>query len=172
MGRLDILVSNPAYSIRGDFVNYEPNEWQKTLDGTLSSGFHMSQLVANHMIGRGGGGKIVFISSVHAVMPYQRSVAYNACKAGLNHMARTIAAELAPHKINVNAIEPGWIDTPGEHETFDDAKFAEGIPLIPWQRIGLPSDIGKAAAFLASDDADYITGTMLRVDGGWVLKDV
>ena len=171
-GRLDILVSNPAYSIRGDFVDYDADEWQKTLDGTLSSGFHMSQLAARHMIQRGGGGKIVFISSVHAAMPYQRSVAYNACKAGVNHMARTIAAELAPHKINVNVIEPGWIDTPGEHENFDDANFAEGIRRIPWKRIGLPADIGKAAAFLASDDADYITGTILRVDGGWVLKDV
>jgi glucose 1-dehydrogenase len=171
-GSLDIFVSNPAYSVRCEFVDYDPDEWQKTLDGTLTSGFNVSQLVARHLIDRGKGGKIVFISSVHAAMPYQRSVAYNACKAGVNHMARTIAAELAPHKINVNAIEPGWIDTPGEHESFDDSAFEQGIPLIPWKRIGLPSDIGKAAAFLASDDADYITGTILRVDGGWVLKDV
>jgi len=87
-------------------------------------------------------------------------------------MARTIAAEVAPHQINVNAIEPGWIDTPGERETFDESRFANQVPHIPLRRIGLPSDIGKAAAFLASDDADYITGTTLRVDGGWVLKDV
>lgn len=169
---VDILVSNPAYSVRGDFVDYDADDWQRTLDGTLTSGFNMSQLVSRHMIERGEGGKIVFISSVHAYMPYQRSVAYNACKAGLNHMMRTIAAELAPHRINVNSIEPGWIDTPGERRTFDDSAFEKGIPLIPWKRIGLPSDIGKAAAFLCSDDADYVTGTILRVDGGWVLKDV
>ena len=172
VGGLNILISNPAYSLRGDFVDYDPLEWQKTLDATLTSGFHMSQLIARHMIDQGAGGKIIFISRVHASMPYQRSVAYNAAKAGLNQMARTIAAEVARHRINVNAIEPGWIDTPGEHETFDGSRFATQIPKIPWQRIGLPSDIGKAAAFLASDDADYITGTILRVDGGWVLKDV
>ena len=172
LGSVDILISNPAYSVRADFVDYDPAEWQNTLDATLSSGFHMSQLVARHMIDRGSGGKIVFISSVHAEMSYQRNVAYNAAKAGLNHMARTIAAELAPHRINVNAIEPGWIDTPGERETFDDSHIQERAPTIPWKRLGLPADIGKAAAFLASDDADYITGSILKVDGGWVLKDV
>ena len=169
---LDILISNPAYSIRCDFVNYAPDEWQAALDATLSSGFHMSQLVTRHMIDRGAGGRIIFISSVHAAMPYQLSVAYNAAKAGLNNMARTIAAEIAPHQITVNAIEPGWIDTPGERESFEAAKFAKQAPKIPLRRIGLPSDIGKAASFLASADADYITGIILRVDGGWVLKDV
>ena len=170
--QLDILISNPAYSIRCDFVDYTPSEWQKALDATLSSGFHMSQLVIRHMIDRGAPGKIVFVSSVHALMPYQRSVAYNAAKAGLNHMARTIAAEVAPKRINVNAIEPGWIDTPGERERFDESRFQQAIPKIPWRRLGVPGDIGKAAAFLCSDDADYITGSVLRVDGGWVLKDV
>jgi glucose 1-dehydrogenase len=107
------------------------------------------------MVARGGGGKIVFISSVHARIPYARSVAYNAGKAGLNHMAFTIAAELVRHRINVNVIEPGWIDTPGEHETFGDEAIREAAPTLPWGRLGTPEDIGKAAAFLASDDADY-----------------
>ena len=131
----------------------------------------MSQHVARHMVERGGGGKIVFISSVHARKPYARSVAYNAAKAGLNHMAFTIAAELAPHRINVNVIEPGWIDTPGEHETFGDEAIAEAGPKLPWGRLGRPEDIGKAAVFLASDDADYITGTALLVDGGFLLRE-
>jgi NAD(P)-dependent dehydrogenase (short-subunit alcohol dehydrogenase family) len=113
------------------------------------------------MVARGGGGKIVFISSVHARIPYVRSVAYNAAKAGLNHMAFTIAAELCPHRINVNIIEPGWIDTPGEHETFGDEVMAQAGATPPWGRLGTPEDIGKAAAFLASEDADYITGTAL-----------
>src|SRR4051794_4275699 len=171
LGRLDILVSNPAYSRRGDFLDYAPETFRKVIDGTLVGGFLMSRLVARHMVGRGGGGKIVFISSVHAERPYARSVAYNAAKAGLNHMARTIAAELLKHRINVNLIEPGWIDTPGEHETFgDDAMKAAG-PTMPWGRLGTPEDIGKAAAFLASDAADYITGAALAVDGGFLLRD-
>ncbi len=127
-GRIDILISNPAFSIRGDFLDYEPETFEKVLRGTLTAGFFMSRLVARHMVERGGGGKIVFISSVHAETPYARSVAYNAGKAGLNHMAKTIAAELATHRINVNVIEPGWIDTPGEREFFSDEAIREAGP--------------------------------------------
>ena len=107
-------------------------------------------------------------------MPASRlreSVAYDAAKAGLSHMAGTIAAELARYRINVNVIEPGWIDTPGEHEAFGDEVLREAGPKLPWGRLGVPEDIGKAAAFLASDDADYITGTALLVDGGILLRE-
>jgi len=170
LGKIDILVSNPAFSRRGDFLDYDPRLFEQTLRGTLTAGFHMSQLVARHMVERGGGGKIVFISSVHARIPFGRSVAYNAGKSGLNNMAFTIAGELIRHRINVNVIEPGWIDTPGEHETFGTAAIARAAPALPWGRLGKPEDIGKAAAFLASDDADYITGTSLLVDGGFNMR--
>jgi glucose 1-dehydrogenase len=169
-GRLDILVSNPAYSRRGDFLDYDAETFARVLQGTLFGGFYMSQLVARHMVERGGGGKIIFISSIHARVPYARSVAYNAGKSGLTHMAFTIAAELLPHCINVNVIEPGWIDTPGEHATFGSEAIARAAPTLPWRRLGTPADIGKAAVFLASEDADYITGTSLLVDGGLWLR--
>jgi glucose 1-dehydrogenase len=169
-GRIDILVSNPAFSRRGGFLDYDPALFASTLQGTLAGGFYMSQLVARHMVQRGGGGKIVFISSVHARIPYIRNVAYNAAKSGLSHMAMTIAAELAPHRINVNVIEPGWIDTPGEQETFGSDAMARAAPSLPWGRLGRPEDIGKAAVFLCSDDADYITGAALLVDGGFCLR--
>ena len=170
LGRIDILVSNPAFSRRADFVDADPDDFERVITGTLLGGFHLSQLVARQMIAQGTGGKIVFISSVHAEIPYVRSAAYNAGKAGLNHMAKTIAAELLPHRINVNVIEPGWIDTPGEHATFGDAFIAEQAAKLPWKRLGQPADIGKAATFLCSDDADYITGTTLVVDGGFLLR--
>jgi glucose 1-dehydrogenase len=169
-GQLDILVSNPAFSRRGDFLDYDPALFERVVKGTLFGGFHMSQLVARHMVERGGCGKIVFISSVHSRIPYARSVAYNAGKAAINHMARTIAAELLPHRINVNVIDPGWIDTPGEHATFGSEAIAQAAPTLPWGRLGTPTDIGRAAAFLASDDADYITGASLLVDGGFTLR--
>ncbi len=171
LGRIDILVSNPAYSRREDFLKYDPEVFQKVLQGTLTGGFSMSQAVARHMVERGEGGKILFISSIHAQRPFARSVAYNAAKAGVNHMAKTIAAELLKYRINVNAIEPGWIDTPGEHLTFGDDFIAEVGPRLPWGRMGTPADIGRAAAFLVSSDADYITGTTLVVDGGLMLRD-
>jgi glucose 1-dehydrogenase len=118
-----------------------------------------------------GGGKIVFISSVHAERPFARSIAYNAAKAGLNHLARTVATELLKHRINVNVIEPGWIDTPGEHEVFGNEFLTRVGPTLPWGRLGTPDDIGLAVAFLASDDADYVTGSTLLVDGGLLLRD-
>ncbi len=170
-GDLDILVSNPAFSRRETFLDYPPELFEQTLQGTLLGGFHISQLVARRMVHRGEGGKIVFISSVQAEMPIARCVAYGAAKAGLNHMMRTIAVELSAHRINVNAIEPGWIDTPGEHETFGDDRIQEEGALLPWGRLGTPDDIGQAAAFLCSAEADYITGSVLAVDGGFRAKD-
>jgi glucose 1-dehydrogenase len=170
LGRIDILVSNPAFQRRADFLDYDPETFARVVEGTLVGGFHMSQLVGRHMVKRGGGGKIIFISSIHARIPYARSVAYNAGKSGLTHMAFTIAAELYRYHINVNVIEPGWIDTPGEHETFGDQVMSQAGATLPWGRLGTPEDIGKSAVFLASDDADYITGTALLVDGGVWLQ--
>jgi glucose 1-dehydrogenase len=170
LGRIDIFVSNPAFQRRADFLEFSPDLFARVIEGTLTGGFHMSQLVARHMVERGGGGKIVFISSGHAHTPYVRSVAYNAGKGGLNQMAFTIAAELYPHRINVNVIEPGWIDTPGEHEAFGAEMLAQVGASLPWGRLGTPEDIGKAAVFLVSDDADYITGAALAVDGGIWLQ--
>jgi glucose 1-dehydrogenase len=165
-GRIDILVSNPARNIRAPALDLEPQAFEQVIHATLSGGFHMGQLVARHMVARGGGGKLVFISSVHTWISFARSIAYNAAKAGLNHMAFTLANELTPLRINVNVIEPGWIDTPGEHESFGSATLATLGATLPWGRLGKPEDIGKAAVFLASDDADYITGSTLLVDGG------
>ena len=170
-GQIDILISNPAFSRRQSFLEYDPQLFQQTLIGTLASGFHMSQLVARHMVERGAGGKIVFISSVQAELPIARCVPYGAAKAGLNHMAAGIAVELAEHRINVNVIEPGWIDTPGERAVFSEEEIAQRGASLPWGRLGTPDDIGRAAAFLASDEAEYITGSVLPVDGCFRYKD-
>jgi glucose 1-dehydrogenase len=123
------------------------------------------------MVSRGKGGKILFISSVLGEMPIALCSAYSAAKAGLNRLTEAIAVELSPHRINVNAIEPGWIDTPGEHETFSDEAIAEEGKRLPWGRMGSPEDIGKAATFLVSEAADYITGAVLPVDGLFRFKD-
>lgn len=169
--RLDILISSPAFSRRGRFLEYPPELWQRTLDGTLSSAFHMSQLVARQLVERKHQGALLFISSVQAEMPIGLSAAYGAAKAGLNHLTRSIAVELAPYRIRANAIEPGWIDTPGERRTFGDENVEAAGEQLPWGRLGQPADIGRAAAFLVSDAADYITGTVLPVDGCFRFKD-
>jgi len=169
--RIDILVHNPARSIRSPFLDYDPDRFGQVIEGTLIGAFHMSQLVARAMVEAEQGGKIIFISSVHAVRPYAESAAYNAAKAGLNNLAGTAAAELTPYRINVNVIEPGWIDTPGERAMYGDRMVETEGAKLPWGRMGKPQDIGRTAAFLASDDASYITGSVLRVDGGFVLKE-
>ncbi|MCP4787913.1 MAG: SDR family oxidoreductase [Fuerstiella sp.] len=163
--RIDILISNPAFSRRCAFLDYPPDLFEETIARTLVSGFHLSQLVARHMVADKVAGRIVFISSVQAEMPMALNVAYGAAKAGLNHMGRSIAVEMASHRINVNVIEPGWIDTPGERATFGSDCVAESGPKLPLGRMGTPEDIGRAAAFLSSEDADYITGSILAVDG-------
>ena len=169
LGRLDIVVCNAYYSKREPFLELGLEGMEKTFDVTLWGTFHAAQAGARQMVEQGEGGAILFITSVLAAMPFPTSLPYNTAKAGLNHMARTIANELLIHRIRANAIEPGWIDTPGERQFTSDEDMAEAAPKMPWGRLGLPEDIGRAATFLCSDAADYITGTVLRVDGGLTL---
>jgi glucose 1-dehydrogenase len=168
-GKIDILVNNAAMSIRKPFLEIPVEDAARTIDVCMWGVFHCSQVVAQEMVKRGNGGKILIISSVHAFIPFGESVAYNTAKAGINNMGYTIATELAEHRINVNVIEPGWTDTPGERKFATEAELQEGGKKLPWGRLGTIEDIGKAAAFLCSDAADYITGACLRVDGGFWL---
>ena len=96
---------------------------------------------------------------------------YNFTKAGLNHFSSTLGIELAPYGIRVNALEPGWVETPGSTGDMDEEQLREARDLIPWGRVGQAEDIGKAVAFLVSDDADYVTSAMLRVDGGLIAAE-
>ena len=169
-GTVDVLVSVPAYNRRADFLDYHPDDFEGILNSALLGSFHISQLVARQLVAESKPGKIVFISSVLARIPNARCVAYSAAKAGLNSMMQTMAIELCEHQINVNAIEPGWIDTPGERQHYDDETMAAEGRKLPWGRLGLPEEIGHAAAFLSSSEADYITGAILPVDGAYRLK--
>ncbi len=169
LGRVDILVNNAAKGTRKQFVDLDVEDAERTFGVIFWGVFHCSQFAARQMIQQGQGGAIVNISSVHAERPYGGAADYNAAKAAINHLARTMAVELAPHKIRVNFIEPGWIDTPGEHIAFgDDMIEREGKKLM-WGRLGQPSEIAKGALYLACDDSSYVTGTCLRIDGGYVL---
>jgi glucose 1-dehydrogenase len=172
-GKLDVAVANAAMSIREPVVEADWEHVQQTLNVTQFGVFHTCQLAAQQMVrqpltGRSRG-KIVVISSIHEEIAFPTSGAYNMAKAAINHLARTMAAELAHQRINVNVVNPGWIDTPGERKFYSEAELAAAGARIPWGRIGVPEDIGRAVAYLASDDADYVTGSVLRVDGGFVL---
>lgn len=168
-GRLDIAVANAAHSIRQPVVDARWEDVQHTIAVSQFGVFHTCQLAAQRMVAQGSGGKIILISSVHAELPVAGSAAYNMSKAAINHLAATMANELASKHINVNTINPGWIDTPGERAFATEEEIAQGGKFIPWGRLGSPRDIGRVALFLASDDADYITGSCLRVDGGLMV---
>lgn len=169
-GRIDIVVANAAMSIREPTLSAEWNHVQRTIEVAQFGVYHTCQAAARQMVVQGGGGKIIIIGSVLADMPMPHSAPYNMAKAAINHLARTLAIELAEHRINVNVINPGFIDTPGERAFASEAQIAELGASLPWGRAGTPHDIGRAAAFLASDDADYITGSALVVDGGFRLR--
>jgi glucose 1-dehydrogenase len=169
LGRLDILVNNAAKSLRRSFLDMEVAELARVWDVILWGAFHASQIAARQMVKQGSGGNIVMISSVHAFRPYAGATAYNAAKAGVNHMAFTCASELAPHGIRVNVIEPGWTDTPGERLVFTAQQIRDEGAKLPLRRLAQPEEIGKAVAYLVSDAGAYITGACLRVDGGYVL---
>jgi glucose 1-dehydrogenase len=172
-GGLDIAVSNAAMSVREPVLEAAWEGVLDTLQVTQFGVFHICQMAAQQMVTQPlnpvSRGKIVIISSVQAEVAFENCVAYNMAKAAINHMARTMAVELVGHRINVNVVMPGWIDTPGERAFYSEQELQENGKLLPWGRLGTPDDIAKAVAFLASDDAEYITGTELRVDGGYVV---
>jgi len=169
-GRLDIVVSNAYYSKREPFLDLELEGARRTLDVTFWGAFHMAQAGARQMVKQGDGGAILFISSVLSNIPFPTSLPYNSAKAGINQMSATIANELTDHRIRANVITPGYIDTPGERQYATEEQIREAATTLPWKRLGTPEDIANAAAFLCSDAADYITGTVLSVDGGYWLK--
>jgi glucose 1-dehydrogenase len=167
-GRIDVLVANAAVTVRKPFVDLSASEWQRVQAVTLGGVFYTAQAACQEMI-KHRSGCVIAIGSVHAVLAFKNSLAYNTAKAGLNHMVRTMANEMAPHRVRVNVVEPGWIHTPGEEELSTPDELEEAARQLPLARMGTIEDIAKSVAFLASDDASYITGTVLRVDGGFVL---
>lgn len=166
---LDIVVANAAYSVRRPVVETRPEELNRIIAVSQLGVFYTCQFAAQRMIAQQLGGKILIISSIHAEMPVANSAPYNMAKVAINMLAATLAKELAAHRINVNAIDPGWIDTPGERVYTTEEQLRAGARRVPWGRLGTPRDIGRAVVFLASEDADYVTGTVLRVDGGMIL---
>ena len=167
-GQLDILVNNAGIFPFKAFEEMTEEDWDKVLDVNLKSIFLCSQAAAKIME---EGGKIVNISSIAAFVGFEGLVHYCASKGGINAMIRALALELAKKKINVNAIAPGSIDTPGASQSSQDEEMKkQTLANIPLGRIGKPEDIANAVVFLASDKANYITGQTIIVDGGWTLR--
>lgn len=165
-GQLNGFVSNAAYSDRELMIDADMEGFRRTIDVSMWGAFYGVRAVSQQLVRQGQGGSIVVVSSPHAVIPIPTAMAYNMAKAAIDHMARTAAIELVKHRIRVNVIHPGWIDTPGERKFFSEEQMQTGGQALPWGRLGRPDEIGKAVAFMLSGDADYMTGSTVTVDGG------
>jgi len=175
-GRVDILVNNAGLQKDAKFTEMTLDQWNYVIGINLTGQFLCAREAIRMFMKKGvngvskAAGKIICMSSVHEVIPWAGHANYAASKGGVMLMMKTIAQEYAPHKIRINSIAPGAIATPINHDAWDTAAHLQQLlRLIPEKRIGLVEDIGKAAVFLASDDADYINGTTLFVDGGMTL---
>ncbi len=171
LGGLDILVNNAGISRGRPFLELEDETWDLVLNTNLKSVFMGSQKAARYWVAQKKRGKIVNISSVDEVLVFPFNAHYNCSKAGVHILTKSMALALAPHRINVNSIGPGIAESEMLRPVMKDPKWGAGVPVkIPLGYVGQPSDVGKAAVFLASEDSDYITGVTLYVDGGHMIS--
>ena len=176
-GTIDILVANAGLQKDAPFEQMTLQDWNTVLDVNLTGQFLCAREAVKEFKRRGvrkevscAAGKIICMSSVHDVIPWAGHVNYAASKGGVMLMMKSIAQEVAPYRIRVNGISPGAIRTPINRQAWETPEaYAELLKLIPYKRIGEPEDIARAAVWLASDEADYLTGTTLYVDGGMTL---
>jgi NAD(P)-dependent dehydrogenase (short-subunit alcohol dehydrogenase family) len=167
-GRIDILVNNAGINMKKEFTEVTDEEFQKVILTNVTSIFVLSREVVKCMLEKKNGGVIINISSMAAQYGLPKVIAYSASKNAIDGMTRAMAVELSPKGIRVNAIAPGFITTDMTAKAFsnDPERMNKAMSRTPMGQFGLPADIGGAALFLVSDEAKYITGVVLPVDGG------
>ena len=164
MGGVDVLVNNAGISIRHKFLDITPENWAKVIAVNLTGVFYMAQTAARHMMANSGG-VILQTASTNGMVGYPFYADYNATKAGVIALTKSMALELAP-KVRVVAVSPGYVLTPMQRAEYTDAMLEEVNGKIPMRRHAKPEEIAALFAFLASDDAAYITGQVVTADGG------
>lgn len=172
-GTVDISVNNSGIQIDKEFHKTTIKEWYSVIDTHLTGNYLCTREAIKEFLRRGmrdvscSLGKVICMSSVHDVIPWSYRVNYAAAKGGILLMMKSVAQEYAPKNIRVNAISPGAIRTPLNKKSWETPEAEqELLKLIPNRRVGDPKDVGKLAVWLASDEADYITGTTIYIDGG------
>ena len=168
LGGLDVLINNAGISLRHRFVDIAPQEWEDVIDVNLNGVFFVAQQAARRMLARGdrpAGGVILNMGSTNGLMGYPYYADYNASKAGVIELTRSMALELAP-AVRVNAVCPGFILTPMQEAEYTPEMRQTFAAKIPLNRLGRPEDVAALFAFLASDDAAFITGQSFVIDGG------
>ncbi|HEV8713684.1 MAG TPA: glucose 1-dehydrogenase [Candidatus Binatia bacterium] len=166
-GRLDILVNNAGIETPAPFWEVTEADYDRVLNVNLKGAFFATQTMVQHLMKTKRPGKIINISSVHEELPFPNFAAYCASKGGLKMLTRNLAVELGPLGITINSIAPGAIETPINTKLLNDPqKLGALLAQIPLARLGMPQDVAGLAVFLASSDADYVTGSTYFVDGG------
>jgi glucose 1-dehydrogenase len=167
LGQIDILVNNAGVEKRAPFWEVTVEDYELVLDVNLRGTFFVTQEFVKHRMATRRPGKIVNMSSVHEELPFPHFASYCASKGGLKMLCRDLAVELAPYGITVNNVAPGAIETPINKALLSSPDLLKGlIANIPLARLGKTADVAGVVAFLASSDADYVTGTTIVVDGG------
>jgi glucose 1-dehydrogenase len=166
-GRVDILVNNAGVERRAGFLDVTEADYDLVLGVNLKGAFFLTQAFARHVRDRGNGGRVVNISAVHEELPFPHFASYCASKGGLKMLMRDLAVELAPLGIAINNVAPGAIRTPINAHLMSEPKLMAALMKnIPLKRLGSPEEVAGAVAFLCSDDASYMTGSTLVIDGG------
>ena len=166
LGGLDVAISNAAYSDRELFHEADLSGFERTIQVTMWGPFYLVRAASRHMIAQKRGGSIVIVSSTHATRPIPGAMAYNMSKAAGEQMAKTAATELTEHRIRVNALRPGWVDTPGERKFFTEENLENLGTGLPMGRLGKPEEIAHGAVFLCDPASESINGSVLTMDGG------
>ncbi len=169
LGPVSILVNNAGIALVGSALDFSAEDWDRVIETNLNSCFFLSQLAGRSMVARGRG-KIINIASEYSRFGGYGLVAYAAAKGALVQTTKTMAIELAPRNIQVNAILPGWIETDMTMVVQSGPLFEEIIARTPAGRFGKPEEIAGAAVFLASHASDFVTGSIVYVDGGYAIR--
>lgn len=171
MGRIDILINNAGITRRQDFLEFSSSNWDEVININQKTVFFLSQAVAKQFVKQGEGGKIINITSMLSFQGGIHVPSYSASKSAVMGLTRALADELAPYKVNVNAIAPGYMATDNtEALRADEERDKAILKRIPANRWGTPDDLSGPVVFLASSASDYVNGHTIAVDGGWLAR--
>lgn len=167
LGAVEVLVNNAAITLRRAALDVTPDEWDAVIRTNITGTFFMTQQMGRHLVAGGREGCVISLASTHGVVGMVNRSTYGITKAAIMHMTRTLAIEWAQHRIRLNAIAPGRVDTPSRAGSYGDPKYIESmLNRVPLRRFGQMDEIAAAVCYFASPAASYITGQTLVMDGG------